>query len=209
MSEMVGKAAIAGGAYAATREAGVQLSELVRSMVAMTDGDPAVAPGLMVNGVTEQVVCDVDVDGDRYLLVKILPSARSGASLSPREREIVRMVALGHPNKVIAAVLNISSWTVCTHLRRIFAKLGVTSRAAMVAKAAESGGIIEAVAPGESMVLRQRGPAQAAASVPGPAHAQPQGRLMSRAGSRVSSPNGAPIGSPSGASRTNGSTTRP
>jgi DNA-binding CsgD family transcriptional regulator len=139
MSEMAGKAAIAGGAYAATREAGAQLSELVRSMVAMTDGDPAVAPGLMVNGVTEQVVFDVDVDGDRYLLVKILQSARSGASLSPREREIVRMVALGHPNKVIAAVLNISSWTVCTHLRRIFAKLGVTSRAAMVAKAAESG----------------------------------------------------------------------
>jgi hypothetical protein len=37
------------------------------------------------------------------------------------------MVAKGHPNKVIADVLNISSWTVCTHLRRIFAKLGVGS----------------------------------------------------------------------------------
>jgi DNA-binding NarL/FixJ family response regulator len=46
------------------------------------------------------------------------------------------MVAQGRPNKVIAAVLNISSWTVCTHLRRIFAKLGVSSRAAMVAKVA-------------------------------------------------------------------------
>jgi hypothetical protein len=44
------------------------------------------------------------------------------------------MVAQGHPNKVIAAVLNISCWTVCTHLRRIFAKLGVGSRAAMVAR---------------------------------------------------------------------------
>jgi hypothetical protein len=30
-------------------------------------------------------------------------------------------------------VLGISSWTVCTHLRRIFAKMGVGSRAAMVA----------------------------------------------------------------------------
>lgn len=47
------------------------------------------------------------------------------------------MVAQGHPNKIIAAVLNISSWTVCTHLRRIFAKLGVTSRAAMVARLLE------------------------------------------------------------------------
>jgi DNA-binding CsgD family transcriptional regulator len=51
------------------------------------------------------------------------------------------MAAQGHPNKVIAAVLNISSWTVCTHLRRIFAKLGVGSRAAMVARLLEVGSV--------------------------------------------------------------------
>ena len=44
------------------------------------------------------------------------------------------MVAKGYANKTIAAVLDISCWTVGTHLRRIFAKLGVGSRAAMVAK---------------------------------------------------------------------------
>ena len=44
------------------------------------------------------------------------------------------MVAQGYPNKTIAAVLEISSWTVSTHLRRVFAKLGVRSRAAMVAR---------------------------------------------------------------------------
>ena len=49
------------------------------------------------------------------------------------------MVAKGHPNKVIADVLNISAWTVCTHLRRMFAKLNVTSRAAMVAQLVETG----------------------------------------------------------------------
>ena len=54
--------------------------------------------------------------------------------LSPREQEIVRLVAAGHPNKVIAAVLDISYWTVGTHLRRVFAKMGVTSRAAMVGR---------------------------------------------------------------------------
>ena len=42
-------------------------------------------------------------------------------------------------NKTIAAVLDISSWTVCTYLRRLFAKLNVCSRAAMVARLIEEG----------------------------------------------------------------------
>lgn len=39
---------------------------------------------------------------------------------------------------MIAAVLEINSWTVSTHLRLMFAKLGVSSRAAMVARVLES-----------------------------------------------------------------------
>jgi DNA-binding CsgD family transcriptional regulator len=85
----------------------------------------------------ERVLMDVELDGRRYLLVRMAPAVRNNPSLSPREIEIVRLVAEGHPNKVIAAVLDISAWTVCTHVRRVFMKLGVTSRAAMVARAAE------------------------------------------------------------------------
>lgn len=55
--------------------------------------------------------------------------------LSPREQEIVRMVGAGFTNKEIASVLEISSFTVSTHVRRIFGKLDVSSRAAMVARA--------------------------------------------------------------------------
>lgn len=88
---------------------------------------------------TEQVLVDTEVGGVRYLLVRMRPPECNRIQLSPREREIVRMVAKGHPNKVIADVLNISSWTVCTHLRRIFAKLGVGSRAAMVAQLLDLG----------------------------------------------------------------------
>jgi DNA-binding CsgD family transcriptional regulator len=62
-------------------------------------------------------------------------------SLSAREQEVVRLVALGLPNKAIGAVLDISPWTVATHLRRIYAKLNVPSRAAMVAAVAETPGI--------------------------------------------------------------------
>ena len=52
--------------------------------------------------------------------------------LTERELEIATLVALEQPNKQIADKLYISEWTVSTHLRRIFAKLGVHSRAAMV-----------------------------------------------------------------------------
>ena len=43
------------------------------------------------------------------------------------------MVANGRTNQAIATCLEISVWTVSTHLRRIFAKLAVSSRAEMVA----------------------------------------------------------------------------
>ncbi|HEX7151894.1 MAG TPA: LuxR C-terminal-related transcriptional regulator [Thermoanaerobaculia bacterium] len=89
----------------------------------------------------DDVILDLEIDGIRCVLVRsekaqpatpASPTARD--RLSPRELEIARMVAEGHPNKTIAAVLDISTWTVNTYLRRMFAKLGVTSRAAMVAK---------------------------------------------------------------------------
>jgi DNA-binding CsgD family transcriptional regulator len=94
------------------------------------------------NGDGQTVLLDVEVDDVRCVLIR-LPrnSSRMQVMLSPREHEIVRMVAQGYPNKTIAAVLDISSWTVGTHLRRIFAKLGVGSRAAMVARLLERGSI--------------------------------------------------------------------
>jgi DNA-binding CsgD family transcriptional regulator len=95
------------------------------------------------------VLLDTKMEGVRCLLVRLPPQPQSeGATaqhaqvmLSPREEEIARMVAAGYPNKTIAAVLDISSWTVGTHLRRVFAKLGVGSRAAMVARLLEEGSL--------------------------------------------------------------------
>jgi DNA-binding CsgD family transcriptional regulator len=48
--------------------------------------------------------------------------------LSPREIEISRLVSRGLPNKAIARVLDLSPWTISAHLKRIFAKVGVSSR---------------------------------------------------------------------------------
>jgi len=90
------------------------------------------------DGKDQEIILDLEVEGVRCLLVRFQPQPNhAAAALSPREQEIARMVAKGYPNKTIASALKISSWTVCTHLRRIFAKLGVGSRAAMVARLLE------------------------------------------------------------------------
>jgi DNA-binding CsgD family transcriptional regulator len=82
------------------------------------------------------VVLEVNVDGLRC--VTLIENAESTwGRLSPREQEIARMVGAGYPNKTIAAHLGISSWTVSTHLRRMFAKVGVNSRAALVTRVLE------------------------------------------------------------------------
>lgn len=78
------------------------------------------------------VLLDVTVGQVRCLLVHQEPAAR--VTLSPRERQIALMVAHGRTNQAIATSLEISVWTVSTHLRRIFAKLAVSSRAEMVAR---------------------------------------------------------------------------
>jgi DNA-binding CsgD family transcriptional regulator len=109
----------------------VSVDELVRTLISRSGRSRSEIAE------TQEIILDTNVDGARYLLVRVPPATQPAPSLSPREREIVRMVSQGYPNKLIADVLNISFWTVSTHLRRIFAKLGVTSRAQMVAQMLE------------------------------------------------------------------------
>lgn len=52
--------------------------------------------------------------------------------LTPREQEIICLIAVGLSNKQVASRLDISIWTVSAHLRRIFQKLKVDTRAAVV-----------------------------------------------------------------------------
>jgi DNA-binding NarL/FixJ family response regulator len=61
------------------------------------------------------------------------------AGLSPRELEVVRLVAAGRSNQAIAAELVLSEKTVARHLSNIFGKLGVSSRTAAAAYAYEHG----------------------------------------------------------------------
>jgi DNA-binding CsgD family transcriptional regulator len=82
--------------------------------------------------VREGVLLDVTIRNVRCLLVEQEPPLQ--VTLSPRERQIALMVAHGRTNQAIATSLDISVWTVSTHLRRIFAKLAVANRAEMVAR---------------------------------------------------------------------------
>ena len=59
--------------------------------------------------------------------------------LSERELEVLRLLVAGASNKAIAAQLNLSENTIKTHISRIFAKLGVQSRAEAVAVALQRG----------------------------------------------------------------------
>jgi DNA-binding CsgD family transcriptional regulator len=85
-----------------------------------------------------EVVLDVAMDGWRYQLLRAAPQDVP-VQLSSRELEIARMIANGHTNRTVAVVLDISPWTVSTHLRRVFAKLNVGSRAAMVGRLVAEG----------------------------------------------------------------------
>jgi DNA-binding CsgD family transcriptional regulator len=103
-------------------------------------------PALAAHGNPDaDVVIELVVDRVRYRL-SLSRLDHGKGTLSPREQEIARLIASGHTNKTVAAVLGISIWTVSTHIRRIFSKLDVTTRAAMVAKlttgAAQADGVV-------------------------------------------------------------------
>jgi len=79
-----------------------------------------------------QTLIEFNLNDFHYALIRKRSNLQQ--HLSPRELEIARLIASGMSNKNIGAVLDISTWTVAAHIRRIFAKLGVATRAAMVSR---------------------------------------------------------------------------
>lgn len=89
-----------------------------------------------------------DIDGETKKMI---------ARLTGRELQIAAMIAQGDATKNVAYKLRISEWTVGTHLRRIFAKLGVDNRAAMVYRCAS---LIENAPPPEAKAPPARASAE-------------------------------------------------
>ncbi len=66
-------------------------------------------------------------------------AAESGVSLSPREKEILRLLAEGYSNNEIAKKLVISPSTVHTHRSNLMTKLGLSSRRELIQYARQRG----------------------------------------------------------------------
>jgi two-component system response regulator NreC len=59
--------------------------------------------------------------------------------LTPRERDVLRLIALGHTNAEIASMLHVSIRTVENHRASVLRKLGLRTRADLVRQANEAG----------------------------------------------------------------------
>jgi DNA-binding CsgD family transcriptional regulator len=85
-------------------------------------------------------------DRDRALLVLLRPHLYQACldaehrrhpvpRLTPRQNDLLQLVAAGHTNTKVARQLGISEGTVRTHLENIYERLGVSSRTAAVTRA--------------------------------------------------------------------------
>jgi DNA-binding NarL/FixJ family response regulator len=103
--------------------------ELIRAVRVVAAGDALLAPS-----VTRRMIADLM---DRHTVPR--RCADELARLTPRETEVLALLARGMSNAEIAAELVVSDETVKTHVGRIFSKLGLRDRAQAVVIAYESG----------------------------------------------------------------------
>ena len=101
---------------------------------------PALANGVEVVGEAPTLGAAREIDCDALL---VAPNGRqpdiSVEPLTPRERQVLELLAEGLPNKAIAARLDISDQTVKFHVSSICGKLGAANRTAAVRRAVRRG----------------------------------------------------------------------
>lgn len=117
-------------------------AELLRAIRVVAQGDALIAPSI-----TRRLIAEFAARRD--------PAAGPPAALrdlTPREHEVLRLVARGLSNGEMARELVISPLTAKTHVSRILAKLGCRDRAQLVALAYETGAAVpgDAAASGTS-----------------------------------------------------------
>ena len=101
-------------------------SELITALARVARGEPYLSPDL------SRLVVEAYSDG-----------RDGGHSLTPREREVLQLIAEGKTTKAIAATLSISFKTAESHRQRLMAKLDIHETASLVRYAIRNG-MIEA-----------------------------------------------------------------
>jgi DNA-binding NarL/FixJ family response regulator len=96
--------------------------DIVRAVVGVAAGEAVFGPGI----------------ADRLRAEFDRPSSDS-FGLTSREREVLALLAQGHPNSLIARRLCLARKTVSNHISAIFAKLEVADRAAAIVRARTAG----------------------------------------------------------------------
>jgi DNA-binding NarL/FixJ family response regulator len=146
---------------AATREIRRAAPGVGILMLTMLDDNESVraavragAAGYVLKGATQQQIVraiHTVADGDTVLASRVARPVLDAASgdarrepgpldgLTPRERQILALVAAGHPTQHIAIRLDVTPKTVTNNLSNIFAKLGVTGRPEAVDLARRAG----------------------------------------------------------------------
>ena len=104
-----------------------------RRLAALIKADPEIVL------VAEAEAADVVVSERVIATAAPATVVREGAALTPRERDVLRLVAQGLGNKEIAAELDLSAHTVKYHLASVLAKLGVRSRTEAVSRGIRTG----------------------------------------------------------------------
>jgi DNA-binding CsgD family transcriptional regulator len=111
-----------------------------KELVIPVPGPPGVARRLVFMRGPRERFSDAERDAavllQPFIFMGLRTQARQAAAklLTSRQQELLWLVAAGHDNRTIARMLGISPETVRKHLENAFARLGVSSRTAAVAK---------------------------------------------------------------------------
>lgn len=108
--------------------------DLLDAIRVIAEGNALLAPT-----VTKRLIAEFAARGEPPV-----PAAAAVALLqvTPREREVLELVAKGRSNNEIAAELHMSAATAKTHVSRLLTKLGARDRAQLVVVAYESGAVV-------------------------------------------------------------------
>ena len=124
-------------------EASTARLDLARAMAAMGRLDSAVTEARLALRDFESLGAEGQADRARHVIQQLAADPGTSAvgmiSITPREREVLELVARGWTNRRIATHLVISEHTVHRHVTNVLRKLDVPSRSAAVALAARAG----------------------------------------------------------------------